>query len=409
MTMSLQINSLRLQGFIDDFAAFGRTAKGGVTRLALSAEDKAARDYFVTLAQAIACTVRIDAMGNIFVRRAGTEADLPPVLVGSHGDSQPQGGRYDGIYGVLAGLEVLYTLHEKAHLTRRSIELVWWSNEEGARFAPAMIGSAVFAGASSLATAHACRDAEGITLKDALQQIAYDGADSPVNAPFAALELHIEQGPILERDNTTIGIVTGAFGQKWFDVSFAGQAGHAGTTPMDARRDALLGLAQAVQEVNRIGLNEPHARATVGWVSVEPNSRNVIPGYAQLSVEFRHVETEALNRMEAALRAAVSAIANSLGLLAEVKDVLSLAPVHFHPRCIDAVRAATEVLAYSHQDIVSGAGHDACNLNRIAPTGMIFIPCIDGLSHHEAEAITPLWRDAGATVLLHSVLKLCAL
>lgn len=411
MSNDLCINRQRLLASIDTFAAIGGTEKGGVCRLALTDEDKRARDLFIAMVKAAGCQVRIDRMGNIFARRPGRRADLDPVLIGSHGDSQPTGGRYDGIYGVLGGLEVLHTLNDRAVVTERPIDLVMWTNEEGSRFAPAMIGSAVFSGASTLDYGLSRLSADGKTLGDELQRIGYAGTDDMDGYRIhAAFELHIEQGPILEKQGNTIGVVTVAQGQRWYEISLTGVASHAGTTPMDSRHDALLGLARLVEEVNRIGLEEsPHGRATVGMVNIGPNSRNVIPGEAWLAVEFRHPSEDALIRMDSRLRQATSEIAATLQLGSDLQQIFAYPSVPFDQRCITAVRQAAEHLGYSHQDIVSGAGHDACHLAKIAPTSMIFVPCIDGLSHNEAENITDEWAEAGANVLLLAVLSMAGI
>ncbi|MDF0606679.1 Zn-dependent hydrolase [Neisseriaceae bacterium TC5R-5] len=408
MTQAIQINSQRLLQWSKDFAAIGATAKGGVTRLALTDVDKQARDLFVQLAQAAGCSIKIDAIGNIFARRAGRHPDNKPVLTGSHGDSQPQGGRFDGIYGVLAGLEVLYTLNDHQISTEHPIDLVMWTNEEGSRFAPALIGSSVFIGQTALAEALATCDSDGHSMAQELERIGYAGRDDFSQYTIhASLEVHIEQGPVLENRHKTIGAVTGALGQKWYEIRFTGMAAHAGTTPMDARQDALLGLARAVDQINAIGLAEmPDGRATVGMVRIGPNSRNVVPAEAFFSVEFRHSSAAALERMDGALRQAVANIASELQLEYQLDTLMSLAPIHFNQHCVEVVRSSAEQLGYSQQDIVSGAGHDSCNISKVAPTAMIFIPCIKGISHNELEDITPEWSEAGANVLLHSLLKL---
>ena len=404
----LRINRQRLLASIDTFAAIGGTPKGGVSRLALTDEDKRARDLFIAQVKAAGCLVRIDRMGNIIARRPGRRDDLDPVLIGSHGDSQPGGGRYDGIYGVLGGLEVLHTLNDHGVELARPLDLVMWTNEEGSRFAPAMIGSAVFSGASTLDYGLSRPSADGKTLGDELQRIGYAGTDDMAGYRIhAAFELHIEQGPILEKAGNTIGVVTAAQGQRWYEISLSGVASHAGTTPMDTRQDALLGLARLVEEVNRIGLVEsPHGRATVGMVRIGPNSRNVIPGEAWLAVEFRHPSEDVLVRMDSRLRETTSEIAAGLQLDSALQQIFAYPSVPFDHRCITAVRQAAQSLGYSHQDIISGAGHDACNLAKIAPTSMIFVPCIGGLSHNEAENITDDWAEAGANVLLHAALSM---
>lgn len=405
MNDNLHINSKRLQTWLADFATIGATPNGGVHRLTLTDLDKQARDLFVSLAKKAGCSIKIDAMGNIFARRPGEDNRLSPVLIGSHIDSQPLGGKYDGIYGVLAALEVVYSLNDHDIKTDRPIDVVSWTNEEGSRFAPAMIGSAVFSGLTSLQDGWSCRDSEGNTIKQELERIGYAGNDNFSNYKIhASLEVHIEQGPILENHNELIGIVTGALGQKWYDVEFTGMASHAGTTPMEVRQDALLGLAEAVLEVNTIGKNEkPEGRATVGMVKITPNSRNVISDKAWFSVEFRHPSEKGLQRMDQQLSEKVHQIAEKLNLTYSIRPILSFPPLPFDKTCIEVVRKVAQNLNYPHRTMVSGAGHDSCNISKIAPTSMIFIPCIKGISHNEKEEIKPEWMSAGANVLLKAV------
>lgn len=405
MNDNLHINSKRLQTWLADFATIGATPNGGVHRLTLTDLDKQARDLFVSLAKKAGCSIKIDAMGNIFARRSGVDNRLNPVLIGSHIDSQPLGGKYDGIYGVLAALEVVYSLNDHDIKTDRPIDVVSWTNEEGSRFAPAMIGSAVFSGLTSLQDGWSCRDSEGKTIKQELERIGYAGKDNFSNYKIhASLELHIEQGPILENHNELIGIVTGALGQKWYDVEFTGMASHAGTTPMEVRQDALLGLAEAVLEVNTIGKNEnPEGRATVGMVKITPNSRNVISDKAWFSVEFRHPSEKGLQKMDQQLSEKIHQIAEKLNLTYSIRPILSFPPLPFDKSCIEVVRRVAQNLNYPHRTMVSGAGHDSCNISKIAPTSMIFIPCIKGISHNEKEEIKPEWMSAGANVLLNAV------
>ena len=408
MNDNIYINSKRLQKWIRDFAKIGGTPKGGVHRLTLTDLDKQARDLFVELAEEAGCSIKIDSMGNIFARRSGEDNTLNPILIGSHIDSQPLGGKYDGIYGVLAALEVIYSLNDHKIKTDRPIDVVSWTNEEGARFAPAMIGSAVFSRLMPVNEGWACKDASGKTIRDELTRIGYAGKDNFSQYKIhASLELHIEQGPILENNNKLIGIVTGAVGQKWYDIEFTGVASHAGTTPMEVRQDALLGLAEAVIRVNQIGKEEmPEGRATVGMVKTIPNSRNVISNKAWLSVEFRHPSERGLDRMNQKLSVKIKEIAEELNLKYSINQILSFPPIHFSDTCIETVRQVTHHLKYSCREIVSGAGHDSCNISKIAPTSMIFIPCIKGISHNEEEEIKPEWMSAGANVLLNSVIKL---
>lgn len=403
--MTHRVNGERLWQSLLDMAQFGAIPKDGVTRLALSEEDRMARNQLREWALEAGCSVRIDRMGNMFLRREGTRPDLAPVVTGSHVDSQPNGGRFDGIYGVLAGLEVIRTLNDRQIATERAVEVINWTNEEGARFAPAMISSGVFAGVFELEYGLSRQDAQGTSIGEALQQIGYAGEHPVGNTPIhAAFELHIEQGPILEAENIEIGVVTAAQGQRWYELEITGFSAHAGTTPMDRRRDALLGFAAMVKAVNDIGNDfMPDARATVGMAQITPNSRNVVPGKVFFSVEFRHPQEAVLAQMEQRLLAAVAEVGVD-GLNAHAERIFQYQPIRFDPTCIDSVRQAAKTLGYSHRDMVSGAGHDACYLNRVAPTAMIFIPCVDGISHNELENISPAWSTAGANVLLNAIL-----
>ncbi|WP_413503966.1 Zn-dependent hydrolase [Serratia grimesii] len=403
--MTQRVNGERLWQSLRDMAQFGAIPKDGVTRLALSGEDRLARDQLRDWALEAGCSVRVDRMGNMFLRREGSRPELAPVITGSHVDSQPKGGRFDGIYGVLAGLEVIRTLNDHQIITERAVEVVNWTNEEGARFAPAMISSGVFAGVFDLAYGLSRSDDQGVSIGEALQQIGYAGEHPVGNMPIhAAFELHIEQGPILEAENIEIGVVTTAQGQRWYELEITGFSAHAGTTPMDRRRDALLGFAAMVIAVNNIGKDfMPDARATVGMAQITPNSRNVVPGKVFFSVEFRHPQEAVLEQMELRLLAAVAKIGSD-GLSAHAERIFQYQPIRFDQSCIDSVRQAAQTLGYSHRDMVSGAGHDACYLSRVAPTAMIFIPCVDGISHNELENISSEWSTAGANVLLNALL-----
>ncbi|QUY50770.1 Zn-dependent hydrolase [Serratia plymuthica] len=400
-----QVNGERLWQSLLDMAQFGAIPKDGVTRLALSEEDRQARDQLRAWALDAGCSVRVDRMGNMFLRREGSHPELAPVVTGSHVDSQPNGGRFDGIYGVLAGLEVIRTLNDRQIATERALEVVNWTNEEGARFAPAMIASGVFAGVFDEEYGLSRRDAQGVSIGEALKHIGYDGADPVGGSPIhAAFELHIEQGPILEAENIEIGVVTSAQGQRWYELEIIGFSAHAGTTPMERRRDALLGFAAMVTAVNQIGLDfMPDARATVGMAQITPNSRNVVPGKVFFSVEFRHPQEAVLEQMEQRLLAAVAEV-DAGTLSAHAERIFQYRPIRFDENCIDSVRQAAQALGYSHREMVSGAGHDACYLSRVAPTAMIFIPCVDGISHNELENISPAWATAGANVLLNALL-----
>ena len=402
----LTINGARLWDSLMAMAQIGATPKGGVCRLALTDLDRQGRDLFVAWAKEAGCTIAVDRMGNVFARRAGRDDSLAPVVTGSHADSQPTGGKFDGIYGVLGGLEVIRTLNDHRIETERPIEVVIWTNEEGSRFAPAMVSSGVFAGVFSLDYGLSRRDVDGKTLGEELARIGYAG-ELPVGKPIhAAFELHIEQGPILEAEGKTIGVVHAAQGQRWYEVVLTGQESHAGPTPMPRRRDALLGAARVIDLVNRIGhAHAPYACATVGMIQCHPNSRNVIPGRVFFTVDFRHPDDAVLAQMDAELRAGVAKIVEDTRVeLTSLEQIFYYKPVAFDAACVASVRAAAERFGYSHRDIVSGAGHDACYLAQVAPTAMIFVPCIGGISHNEIEDATPAWIEAGANVLLHAML-----
>ncbi|MDR5824594.1 MULTISPECIES: Zn-dependent hydrolase [unclassified Caballeronia] len=404
---SIKVNGERLWNSLMTMAKIGATPKGGVCRLALTDLDREGRDLIVSWAKEAGCTVSVDQMGNVFMRRAGRNLDALPVMTGSHADSQPTGGRFDGIYGVLGGLEVIRSLNDRGIETEHPIEVVIWTNEEGSRFAPAMVASGVFAGAFTLDYGLSRKDTDGKTIGEELKRIGYAG-DQPCGGRklHAAFELHIEQGPILEAENKTIGVVTDAQGQRWYEITLTGQEAHAGPTPMPRRKDALLGAARVVDLVNRIGLDHaPLACATVGMLQVHPNSRNVIPGRVFFTVDFRHPDDAVLARMDAALREGVERIAGEIGLQTELEQIFYYEPVKFDAACVASVRAAAQRFGYSHRDMVSGAGHDACYLARVAPTSMVFVPCVDGISHNEIEDATQEWIESGANVLLHAMLE----
>lgn len=404
---SIKVNGERLWNSLMTMAKIGATPKGGVCRLALTDLDREGRDLIVSWAKEAGCTVSVDQMGNVFMRRAGRNLDALPVMTGSHADSQPTGGRFDGIYGVLGGLEVIRSLNDRGIETEHPIEVVIWTNEEGSRFAPAMVASGVFAGAFTLDYGLSRKDTDGKTIGEELKRIGYAG-DQPCGGRklHAAFELHIEQGPILEAENKTIGVVTDAQGQRWYEITLTGQEAHAGPTPMPRRKDALLGAARVVDLVNRVGLDHaPLACATVGMLQVHPNSRNVIPGRVFFTVDFRHPDDAVLARMDAALREGVERIAGEIGLQTELEQIFYYEPVKFDAACVASVRAAAQRFGYSHRDMVSGAGHDACYLARVAPTSMVFVPCVDGISHNEIEDATQEWIESGANVLLHAMLE----
>ena len=405
MSADLRVNGERLWQTLRTFSTFGATPAGGVTRLALSAEDRQGRDTLRHWATEAGFHCEIDEIGNQFIRRPGRNPQLAPVMTGSHGDSQPLGGNYDGIYGVLAGLEVLRTLNERGIETERDLLLVNWTNEEGARFAPAMLASGVWTGVFSREYALARRDGDGISVDEALRAIGYRGTAAARAIPLhACFELHIEQGPILEETGTDVGIVRAAMGQRWFEITLTGFAAHAGTTPMDLRQDALCGFAEVALAVERIGRQfADDGRATVGMAQLTPNSRNVVPGRVFFTVEFRHPDADALDRMEAELHAALATLGERR-LTVSAGKIFDYAPIAFDPGCVARIEHAARALGLTQRSMVSGAGHDACYLSRVAPTAMIFIPCEKGISHNEAENILPAWSTNGADLLLHTLL-----
>ena len=407
--MSLRIDAGRLWQSLMDLASIGATPLGGVRRVTLTDADREGRDRVVEWFRAAGLEVRVDPIGNIFGRRAGVDPSRAPVVAGSHLDTQPSGGKFDGASGVMAGLEVVRTLNDQGVRTEAPIEVAAWTNEEGSRYTPVMMGSGVFAGVFSLQQVKARVDLDGKSVGDELERIGYAGS-APLGTPVAAyFEAHIEQGPILEDTGNTIGIVTGALGQRWFDVVVTGMNAHAGPTPMALRKDALLAASRLVEEVNRIALGQaPHGRGTVGFMQVAPNSRNVVPGEARFSVDFRHPDDAGLEAMEVKLREACARVERDCKVGISVEEVVYFPPCAFDRECVDAVRAGAKAAGYPAQEIVSGAAHDAVYLARVAPTAMIFIPCKDGISHNEIEDAKPEDLAAGCNVLLHAMLARAA-
>jgi N-carbamoyl-L-amino-acid hydrolase len=404
---NLTVNGERLWQSLMELAQIGATEKGGVCRLALTDLDKKGRELFIRWCEEAGCTIKIDRMGNIFARRPGRNPAAPPVVTGSHLDTQPTGGKFDGAYGVMAGLEVIRTLNDLGYETEAPIEVVAWTNEEGSRFSPAMVGSGVFAGVFDLDYGLERPDnLTGITMGAELERIGFAGPEPVGGRPVRAyFEAHIEQGPILEAAGKPIGVVTGAQGQRWYEITVTGQEAHAGPTPMKRRKDALVGAARMIEAVNRIGLDHsPHACATVGFVQVAPNSRNTIPGRVFFTVDFRHPEDATLTAMDRELRQACDEAAARTGLTVEVKEFWYFPPTPFDAACVDSVRRAAAAQGYPHMDIISGAGHDAVYMARVAPTGMIFVPCADGISHNEVEDAKPEDLTMGCTILLNAVL-----
>ena len=400
------INGDRLWASLMEMAQLGATVKGGVCRLALTDLDRQARDLFVRWCEDAGCTVSVDGVGNIFARRPGLNPDLPPVMTGSHIDTQPTGGKFDGCFGVLAGVEVMRTLNDLNIQTRAPLEVVVWTNEEGSRFAPCMMGSGVFAEKFTLEETLAKTDAQGVTVGEALTAIGYAGSRKVSGHPVGAyFEAHIEQGPILEDERKTIGVVLGALGQKWFDLNLRGVEAHAGPTPMHLRKDALVGAAAVVAAVNHAALgHQPHACGTVGCLQAYPGSRNVIPGEVRMTLDFRHLLPERLDAMIEQVRGVIEATCQQHGLSFELTPTADFPPLYFNPDCVNAVREAANELGLSNMDIVSGAGHDAIFLAELGPAGMIFVPCEGGISHNEIENADPGDLAAGCAVLLKAML-----
>jgi beta-ureidopropionase / N-carbamoyl-L-amino-acid hydrolase len=404
---NLSIDGQRLWDTLMETAQIGATPKGGICRLTLTDLDRAVRDWFKRESEALGCTVTVDEVGSMFARRPGRNPALPPIAMGSHLDTQPTGGKFDGVLGVLAALEALRTLAAAGHQTNAPIELVNWTNEEGARFAPPMLASGVFAGAFTADYAYSRKDREGKTFGEELERIGYKGEQKAGARKLSALfELHIEQGPILEAEGRTIGIVQGVQGMRWYEVTVRGQEAHTGATPMRLRKDALLGAAHMIERIDAIAREHaPDAVGTVGLIENRPNSRNVIPGEVLFSVDFRHPDDAVLDAMEHKLRAALEAILPPLRLTFTESRIWNSPPVKFAPALIACVRRGVEQAGYSSRDMISGAGHDAAYVARVAPTTMIFVPCTGGISHNEAEWTSPVDCAAGAQVLLNAVLE----
>jgi N-carbamoyl-L-amino-acid hydrolase len=404
----LRINGERLWDSLMELAKIGATPKGGVKRLTLTDLDKQGRDLVVGWARDAGLSITVDQIGNVFMRRDGIDNTLPPIMTGSHIDTQPTGGKFDGNYGVLAGLEVVRTLNDKGVKTRAPIEVAFWTNEEGSRFVPVMMGSGVFCGAFTLEHAYAAKDVEGKTVRDELARIGYMGDEVPGQHPIGAyFETHIEQGPVLEDADKVIGVVPAVMGLSWYDCTVTGMEAHAGPTPMHLRKDAMQVSTRIIQEVVAIANRyPPYGRGTVGMMQVFPNSRNVIPGQVKFSVDLRNVNDELLNKMHEEILAFVDKTSADSGLDIKIERVSYYPPCPFHPDCVGAVRGATEALGYSTMDVVSGAGHDAIYAARVAPAGMIFVPCKDGISHNEIEDAKPGHLEAGCNVLLHAMLKM---
>jgi N-carbamoyl-L-amino-acid hydrolase len=404
---NLKINGNRLWDSLMEMAQIGPGIAGGNNRQTLTDDDAEGRALFQKWCTDAGCTMGLDQMGTMFARREGTDPDALPVYVGSHLDTQPTGGKYDGVLGVLGGLEILRSLNDLGIKTKHPIVVTNFTNEEGTRFAPAMLASGVFAGMHTQDWAYDRTDADGKSFGDELDRIGWKG-DEVVGARkmHAFFELHIEQGPILEAEGKDIGVVTHGQGLWWLEVTLTGKDAHTGSTPMNMRVNAGLGMARITELVHTIAMeNQPGAVGAIGHCDVYPNSRNVIPGKCVFTIDFRSPDQEKLDGMKARLEAEASKIAEELGLGMSIESVGHFDPVTFDEGCVNAVRDAAERLGYSHQNLISGAGHDACWINRVAPTAMVMCPCVDGLSHNEAEDISPEWAAAGTNVLFHAVVE----
>ncbi|MFY2826237.1 Zn-dependent hydrolase [Ruegeria sp. MALMAid1280] len=404
---NLRINGDRLWDSLMEMAKIGPGVAGGNNRQTLTDEDAEGRALFQKWCEDAGCTMGLDQMGNMFARREGADPEALPVYVGSHLDTQPTGGKYDGVLGVLGGLEILRTLNDLGIKTKHPIVATNWTNEEGTRYAPAMLSSGVFAGVHTQDWAYDREDAEGKKFGDELQRIGWRG-DELVGARkmHAFFELHIEQGPILEAEGKDIGVVTHGQGLSWTQITVTGKDAHTGSTPMPMRKNAGLAMARILEKVDEIAWSHaPHAVGAAGHIDVYPNSRNVIPGKVVFTVDFRSPDLDVITDMENRLRAAAEVIVEEMGLQIEFEKVGGFDPVKFDDGCVAAVRDAAERLGYSHANIISGAGHDACWINRVAPTAMVMCPCVDGLSHNEAEEISKEWAAAGADVLFHAVVE----
>jgi N-carbamoyl-L-amino-acid hydrolase len=408
MTADLRIDGQRLWDSLMTMAQIGATARGGCNRQALTDEDKQGRDLFISWCEAAGCSISVDEMGNIFAHRAGRDADAAPVIAGSHLDTQPTGGKFDGVYGVLAGLEVIRTLQDAGVDTEAPLEVVVWTNEEGARFAPAMVGSGVWSGEMQRDDIYAITDKAGKSFGEELERIGYKGEVPAQPRPIrAAFEAHIEQGPILEAEDLQIGVLTGVQGSRWYDLIIEGQPVHAGPTPMEVRRDPFMGALPILEYCYQLAAQfAPWGRATFGDIQAEPGSRNTVPERLVINVDLRHPDPAVLDEMDRLFRDFVAEKCAEKNLTGRVKELWHMPVTQFDPDCVSAVRAATNELGYSNLEMVSGAGHDSLYVAKVAPTSMIFVPCKDGISHNEAEDAKPEDLEAGCNVLLHAMLKM---
>jgi N-carbamoyl-L-amino-acid hydrolase len=406
MNKPLEVNGSRLWDSLMQMAEIGATARGGCNRQALTDEDRIGRELFVGWCEAAGCSVRVDQMGNLFARRPGRKADAAAVMTGSHLDTQPTGGKFDGVYGVLAGLEVVRSLNDADVTTEHPIDVVVWTNEEGARFSPAMVGSGVWAGEFELEYGWNRTDKQGTTLRSALEATGYLGSERCEPFPVhAAFELHIEQGPILEAEGLQVGVVRGVQGMRWYDLTLTGQPVHAGPTPMEQRRDPFMALHPIMADLYALASqHSPWARVTFGDISASPGVRNTVPETVTIAVDLRHPDETVLETMEQDFRQIVARHASATGIEHAIRTEWQSPAVAFDEGCVRSIQQSVERLGYPHQQMFSGAGHDAVYVSRVAPTAMIFIPCEQGISHNEAENATPQDIKAGADVLLNAVL-----
>jgi len=406
--MAVSIDGQRLWDSLMAMAEIGPTENGGSGRLALTPEDAAGRRLLLDWCESLGCTWRVDRVGNIFIRRAGKRDDLDPVAMGSHLDTQPKGGRFDGVLGVLAGLEVFRTLADQCIVTERPLELVVWTNEEGSRFAPAMVASGTYAGAFSVESTLAREDRDGVTFGEALADCGYAG-DSPIGEPRldSFFELHIEQGPVLEEEGEPIGVVTGVQGMRWFDVTLSGQSAHAGPTPMRYRRDALAAAARLIDRLQAHALADDSGdtKVTCGCLDIVSASRNVVPGDVKLTIDLRHVVESELNALQTYFEGLLADVGETCGVTVAQERIWASPVVAFAPECVAAVERGALEHGLKYRRMMSGAGHDAVYVSRVAPTAMIFIPCRDGISHNEAEYATPEHCAAGTQVLCDAILE----
>ena len=404
---NMKIDADRLWDSLMDMAKIGPGVAGGNNRQTLTDEDSEGRHLFQNWCKAAGMTMGLDTMGNMFARREGTDPDALPVYVGSHLDTQPTGGKYDGVLGVLSGLELIRTLNDLNVKTKHPIVVTNWTNEEGTRYAPAMLSSGVFAGIHDEQWAYDREDVEGKKFGDELQRIGWRGEEAVGDRKMHAFfELHIEQGPILEAEGIDVGVVTHGQGLSWMQLTIEGRDAHTGSTPMPMRRNAGLGMARVLELVDEIALSHaPDAVGAAGHIDVYPNSRNVILGKVVFTVDFRSPNLSTIEDMEARLKVGAQKICDDMSLTVEFEKVGGFDPVEFDEGCVTAVRSAAERLGYTHRNLVSGAGHDACWINRVAPTAMVMCPCVDGLSHNEEEEISKDWAAAGTNVLFHAVVE----